>query len=87
MYCILAVVYFLLVVLLSTLSETYQLWVLLVPFFEACLSATLMQYTDVECKVKIKRWRKILLELLRWTVLTVLLYRWFNVYSIVVVTS
>ena len=52
MYCILAVVYFLLVVLLITLSETYQLWVLLVPLSEACLSATLMQYTHVECKVE-----------------------------------
>jgi hypothetical protein len=89
MYCILAVLYFLLSVLLLALIrlEGFQYWVLLIPFGEGCLSATMMQYDHIIIKLNIKSWRKVLLEVLRWSTLTILLYRWFNVYSIIAVTS
>jgi hypothetical protein len=89
MHCVLAVLYFLLSVLLIVVTrlEGFQFWILLFPFAEACLSATMMQYDHVTMKVKIKAWRKIILEALRWSFFVILLYRWLNVYSIVIITS
>ena len=88
MYCILAVVYLFLTVLLLALgSFEIGYWVLIFPFAEACFSATMMQYEHVTMHVKIKIWRRVLLEVLRWSVFTILLYRWFNEYSIIVITT
>ena len=88
MYCVLAVVYILITILLLVLgSFETGYWIVILPFSEACFSATLVQYDHVTMKVKIKLWRKVLLEMLRWSVFTILLYRWFNEYSIVIITT
>lgn len=89
MYCIIAVIYIVLTVLLIALSdlEGYQLGIFLVPFCEAMIAASLMKYPGIEMKCKIKVFRKCILEVFRWTLLIVLLYRIINVYTIIIFTS
>lgn len=89
MYCIIAVVYLILVVLLIGLYnlEDFYLWVLLVPFAESILALTFMNYPGSELKCNIKLVRKCSLEVLRWTLLVILVYNIINVYTIVIFTS
>ena len=89
MYCIIAVVYLILVVLLIGLYnlEDFYLWVLLVPFAESMLALTFMNYPGSELKCNIKLVRKCSLEVLRWTLLVILVYKTINVYTIIIFTS
>lgn len=89
MYCIIAVVYLILIGLLIGVSnlESFQLWVLLFPFTESMLALILMNYPDSELKCNIKLVRKCSLEVLRWTLLVILVYKIINVYTIIIFTS
>lgn len=89
MYCVIAVVYLILLALLIGLSnlEEFQLWVLLIPFSESMLALTFMNYPGSELKCNIKLVRKCSLEVLRWTLLVILVYNIINVYTIIIFTS
>lgn len=89
MYCIIAVVYLVLLGLLIGLSdlEGFHLWVLLIPFAESMLALTLMYYPASELKCNIKLVRKCSLEVLRWSLLVILVYKIINVYTIIIFTS
>lgn len=89
MYCIIAVVYLILLGLLIGLSnlEGFQLWVLLIPFSESMLAIAFMNYPASELKCNIKLFRKCSLEVLRWTLLVILVYKIINVYTIIIFTS
>lgn len=89
MYCIIAVVYLILLAVLIGLSnlEEFQLWVLLIPFSESMLALTFMNYPGSELKCNIKLVRKCSLEVLRWTLLVILVYKIINVYTIIIFTS
>ena len=89
MYCVIAVVYLILLALVIGLSnlEEFQLWVLLIPFSESMLALTFMNYPGSELKCNIKLFRKCSLEVLRWTLLVILVYNIINVYTIIIFTS
>ena len=84
MYCIIAVVYLILLGLLIGLSnlEGSQLWV-----SESMLALTFMNYPGSELKCNIKLVRKCSLEVLRWTLLVIIVYKIINVYTIIIFTS
>lgn len=89
MYCVIAVLYLTLTVLLIAISglNGFELSIFIIPFCEAALAGTLMQYHGIEIKCNIKLVRKCSIEVLRWTLLVILVYKIINIYTIIIFTS